>query len=84
MLMEQIGSYYMKTEKTIFTLKEDVETWKEQLHADMELWKEELKLYFDVAVENNRHDLLAAKHDDIENLKIRVGRLERHARFKAA
>ncbi len=47
------------------------------MYSDMQAWKEELRLHFDVVVENLKHDLFSARHDDIESLKTRVTRLER-------
>jgi len=40
-------------------------------------WTDDLKIHFDVAVENIRHDLLAANKEEIESLKDRSGQHHR-------
>ena len=52
-------------------LQEGLLTVKEELLR-------EIKHYFDLTVENIRHDLLGANRDEIEIIKDRVTRLERH------
>lgn len=43
--------------------------------------EERTKRHFDLTVETIRHDLLGANRDDIETIKDRIARLERHAGF---
>lgn len=49
-----------------------------RLYDANEKWKEEVKEHFDLVAENLVHDFLGAHKDDIENIKIRVRRLENH------
>lgn len=46
------------------------------LDARFEQSEERMTRYFNVALENMRDDILGAYKDDIENVKIRVTRLE--------
>ncbi len=52
--------------------------WKQEIIDRQQVWKDEIIRHFDVAVETIRHDLLGADHDEIEGIKDRVTRLERH------
>lgn len=73
MLMEQIGSYFDRTESRLGDLRDE-----------MEGSKEEIIRHFDVRVEDIRHDLLGANKDKLENHEDRLVRLERHAGLRAA
>lgn len=46
------------------------------LYKANERWKEEIIHEFHIVAEDIRHDCLGANKDEIENLKIRVTRLE--------
>jgi hypothetical protein len=46
--------------------------------------EERMKEHFDLAVETIRHDLMEAHRDRIEDHELRIRRLERHPRLKAA
>ena len=67
MLMEEIGKLYDANKY-----------WKDEMIEHMRNWKDDTKLYFDSAVENILHDLKGANRDEIEVIKDRVTRLERH------
>lgn len=71
MLMEQLGAYYDRTERRVA----EVEERFEQRLAEHE---DRIKRHFDLTVEAIRHDLLGANRDEIETLKDRIVRLERH------
>ena len=73
MLMDQIGRYYLKTESRF-----------NELDDRFIEYKEEIKRYFDVRVEDIRHDLLGVNKDKIELHEDRIRRLERHAGFATA
>jgi iron-sulfur cluster repair protein YtfE (RIC family) len=45
--------------------------------------EERTKRHFDLTVETIRHDLLGANRDEIETLKDRITRVERHLGFAA-
>lgn len=75
--MKHIDASIGSIDKRVDDLRFDMAAWKDELHLDMETWKEELKLHFDFVAENLRHDYLSANHDEVENLKTRVTRLER-------
>ena len=61
---------------------------KRELKKELQLFEkrilDEVKRYFDVAVENVRHDAMDANHDKIELIKDRVTRLEQHTGLAAA
>ncbi len=65
-LMEQIGTYYDRTERRFIELDEKIERKAE-----------ETKRYFDVVAEDMRHDYLGAHKDRIENHEDRIRRLEK-------
>jgi hypothetical protein len=71
LLMDQIGGYYERTEGRIADLEESLE---ERLAAH----EDRIKRHFDLTVETIRHDLLGAHKDDLESIKDRLIRLERH------
>jgi len=59
-------------------------TGEQSLRHDMAKLKDEILRHFDLTVETIRHDLLGANHDEIENIKDRVKKLERHTGLVAA
>ena len=71
LLMEQMGSLYRKMEVRFADVFEHVD---KKIAAS----EERTKRHFDVVAENMRHDYLGAYKDRIENLDIRVQRLEHH------
>jgi hypothetical protein len=70
LLMEQMGSYYDRTERRIVELEETLE-------ARMERSKEETIHEFKVVAEDIRHDFRGAFHDKLEQHDERIVRLER-------
>jgi hypothetical protein len=54
------------------------ENQMQSLRAQLAASEERMKRHFDVAIEQAKFELLGAKKDDVEVLKDRVTRLERH------
>ncbi len=77
MLMGHIGRLYDANER-----------WKNEIihtvDGKIEDSEERTKRYFDVVVEDIRHDLEGANKDEIEVIKDRVTRLEKHTKIAAA
>lgn len=76
-LMDQMGRYYLKTEDRI-------REYKEYTEDRLKEHNEDIKRYFDIRVEDIRHDLLGVNKDKIEQHEDRIRRLERHAGLAAA
>src|SRR5438045_4071723 len=71
-LMEGQGKMYIAMQQ-----------WKDDLLDEMDATEQRMKLHFDAAVENVRHDLAAVRKDEIEVIKDkqknhekRIGRVE--------
>lgn len=73
MLMKEIGKLY-----------DAQDGWKQEILRQQKRWKDDIIRHFDVTAENMRHDLLGANRDEIEAVKDRVTRLERHTGLVAA
>ena len=73
MLMKEIAKLYGAQDR-----------WKDEIIRQQGRWKDEIIRHFDLTVETIRHDLLGANKDDIDVLKDRVTRLERHTGLVAA
>ena len=71
--MEMIGTYYQNTERKIGDLENRIE-----------MRFRETKEHFDLTVEHIRFELLGAKGDEIEVIKDRIKRLEKHTGLIAA
>jgi len=56
----------------------------DRLDKKMDQFKDEILRHFDLTAENIRHDLAGANRDEIEMVKDRVTRLERHTGLVAA
>lgn len=79
-LMGEMGKLY----EAISKLYAENEEWQEGIKQEIAASEERMKLHFDVVAENMRDDFLGAHKDDIENVKIRVTRLEEHTGLKSA
>lgn len=73
MLMEQIGTYYDRTEKRFV-----------KIEASIEASEDRMKRHFDVVTENLHYDLLGAHKDKIQQREDRIRRLEKHTKLIAA
>ena len=60
-------------------VKGDISALRSELRSEMKAVKEEILHQFALAVETIRYDLLGANRDELETVKDRVTRLERHA-----
>ncbi|MBI5793988.1 hypothetical protein HZA87_02785 [Candidatus Uhrbacteria bacterium] len=54
-----------------------------ELYDANKRWKDEILHFFDIRLEDIRHDLLGVNKDKIESHEDRIRRLERHAGFAA-
>ncbi|MFH0770977.1 MAG: hypothetical protein V1926_06445 [Candidatus Peregrinibacteria bacterium] len=84
MLMESIGKLY----DDIHEFKDDVSGKITDLKGEIEekiaASEDRVKRHFDVVAEDLRHDVLGANRDEIESIKDRVIRIERHVGLRAA
>ncbi len=85
---QDLQDFMKHIDGTIADLYRANEQWKDEIKGElmeyMDSKEKDLRLHFDFTVENIRHDLRGAHHDDIDNLKIRVTRLERHTKLRGA
>lgn len=58
--------------------KRDLNDLRKELKTDMGEMKEEILRHFDVVAEDLRHDVMGANRDEVELIKDRVTKLERH------
>lgn len=74
----------MANDDTAPATKKDLRELEGKLDAKLEKYKDEILRHFDLTAENIRHDLAGANRDEIEMVKDRVTRLERHTGLVAA
>ncbi|MBC7815809.1 MAG: hypothetical protein IAG10_02795 [Planctomycetaceae bacterium] len=67
----------LATKADLNLLKTEIAQEFAELRKELTGMKDEILRHFDVMVETNRHDLLGAKHDEIEVLKDRSKSHER-------
>lgn len=68
----------LATKEDLLGVKKDLLTTKEDLQHEMQEMREEILRHFDMTVETIRHDLAGANRDEIETIKDRVTKVERH------
>ncbi len=78
LLMDQIGTYYQRTERGLDEMATRTDHRLDEMEAKMERWKAEIVEHFDLVVENIRHDLAGAHLDRFAAFDDRLTRLERH------
>lgn len=79
LLMGEMGKMYDAMERWKNELKNSFDSKYDGLKNHFDSKYDRLKDYFDLTVENIRYDLVGANRDEIEMIKDRVGRLEKHA-----
>ncbi|MDD5041932.1 MAG: hypothetical protein PHX87_06160 [Candidatus Peribacteraceae bacterium] len=57
---------------------------RREMQKEMQHMRDEILRHFDLTVETIRHDLTGANRDEMETIKDRVTRLERHTGLVAA
>lgn len=77
---EDLKRFATKEDLKRFATKEDLQDLRVGLKKEI---LQEIKHYFDLTVENIRHDLLGTNRDEIEVIKDRVTRLEQHTGLAA-
>ena len=81
LLMEQMGTFHVNLHslreemREKMATKEDLETLQEKMATKEDVKQSEHRML--VCMENMRQDLLDAHKDDLENVKIRLTRVER-------
>lgn len=87
-LMESVGKLYDDIHNFKVEVKEDVTQQiaasEDRMKKHMTGVEERMKRHFDVVAEDLRHDVLGANRDEIEGIKDRVVRIERHVGLQAA
>ena len=84
MMMEQIGSYYDRTEKRLVKIEDRIEASEERMTNHIAASEDQMKRHFDVVTENLHYDLLGAHKDKIQQHEDRIRRLEKHTKLIAA
>ena len=69
----------MKPRKDAPVTKQDLSLLEQRLLKSSAQQKDEILRHFDVSVEAIHHDLVGARADELELLKDRIRRLEKHA-----
>jgi hypothetical protein len=78
LLMNEMAKLYGAQEQWKREIIDRQKVWKDEILEGQAHGKDEIIRHFDVVVETIRHDLLGANRDEMEGVKDRVKRLERH------